>query len=364
MKSIEKIIKEVILKEKNSDSTISIDDSHFFAILLEKGNGKKLWNFVFLFVAFILCATILITSFVFFINDVLLFQNSSKINQAGAIIPERSCKRETAIFLFGSAQRWANTGIQLQKGDEVKISYSGSFHSDVAGLRSAVESNNTLRYKWISFSNEDTTVKPFGLLYSAKGCYFGSLLYVIAGEMGVNDNIDTNIKQVKQNILTKVEQNGILYLAVNDIYLLPKVIAHYDSINQSLFGKEIIDSIQFNSNKQKRDSADLFFCNDKKDSVYLSGTKFREIANNNKEVFYQDNIGEVLVVIDIKRQISPLSWKTGIYRWTEDKINKILDNWKYSNWLFVASFLLLIICIIIFRESIYKLFCNFKKKRK
>lgn len=360
MKSIEKIIKEVLLREKDSSSTISIDDSHFFSVLLEKGNSKKLWNFVCLFVALILCVTILMSSIVFFINDVLLFQNTPKIDQAGAIISERSCKRETAIFLFGSAQMWANTGIQLNKGDEIKISYSGGFHSDVAGLKKSAEHNNILRYKWISFSKEDRENTDYRLFFNKNDDgYFGSLLYIIAGEMGVDNNVDTtNIVQVKQNVTQSVEDNGVLYLAVNDIYLTKSIIEQYADYNKNYVKRHNINPITDNirelviSKKDlsvNQDSIDLFYEN-KKDTIIIAGLSFIDYFSENRGLFYQDNIGEVLVVIDIKRHISSLSWRTGLYRWTEEKVNVVLDKWKPAYTIILLSFLLLTICVMIFRK--------------
>jgi hypothetical protein len=355
VKSIEKTIKEILLSEKSSGS-IHIDDSHFLAVLLEKGNSKKLWNFVGLFVAAVLCLTTLITSFVFFINDVLLFQNTPKINQFGAIIPERSCKRETAIFLFCAAQRWENTGIQLQDKDEIKISYSGGFHSDAAGLSKSTESNDTLRYRWISFSNESNKALTKGLLFdSTKGGYFGSLLYVIAGEMGVDDKIDTNIVQVKQNTPERIKQNGILYLALNDIYLSPTIIAHHEKQNQQLFDKETIATTLFNSDKTKKDRTDLFFHNHRGDSVHLHGAQFQALAHQNKDLFYQDNLGEVMVVIDIKRHIdiTPFHWQKGLYRWTEEKINKTIDNWNQRTTTTLLGGLLPFVCALILRKTLH-----------
>jgi hypothetical protein len=363
MKSIEKIIKEILLREKESGSTIKIDESHFFSVLIEKGNNKKMWNFVCLFIAVIVCVTILITSFVFFINDVLLFQNNSKLNQMGAIISERSCKRETTIFLFGSAQRWANTGIQLQKGDEIKISYSGGFNSDIVGLKEAAETNDTLRYKWISFSNDTTPTDSLTrkrLLYNdEKDARFGSLLYVIAGEMGVADEIDTDIYQVEQNKAASVKQNGVLYLAVNDIYLTDTVIRLYEKDNKRLI--PIDSSITKTTFDKYKDSIDLFY--KYTDTLYIiAGKSFIDYFSKNRELFYQDNLGEVLVVVDIKRHINAINlfqWATlnpysRYYRCAEE--NPIL--------VLICSvlFLTVIALILIYRKTIIKLFYHTIKK--
>lgn len=276
MKSIENIIKDTVLRETNS--SIKIDDSHFFSVLTERKNSKKLWGFIALLAAAVFCVAMLISFFVFFINDVLLFENAPKINESGAIIPERSCNRQSVLFLFNSAEKWANTGIQLQEGDEIKISYSGGFNSDIAGLVNSAKTNDTLRYKWVSFSNPDKHSKSDDLLFDkSKGGYFGSLLRVIAGEMGVTENDMDNIVQVEQEKTDEITENGTLYLSVNDIFPT-------DSIMKNKYG-----------------------------------------VINNPNAFFNDNLGDVLVVIDIKRKLSPFSWRSSWYRNTEESMNRALD---------------------------------------
>jgi len=278
MKSIKNIIKETVLKETNS--TIKIDESHFFSVLSETKNKKKFFNFLVLLTAIIISIVIIVTSLVFFINDVLLYPNTPTINKEGAIIPERSCNRLSVLFLFNSAERWANTGIQLQEDDVIKISYSGGFHSDIAGVKRAVEANDTLEYKLVTSSSKEKTNEDVrnNLLYNKKDGYFGSVLYVIAGEGGVNDNDRDKIVQINKDKTEKVKQNGTLFLSVNDIYSV-----------------------------------------------------------TNKDSCFNDNLGEILVLIEINRKVNWYNWRTFWYRWTENEINHYLDeNYLQNN--FVTMF--------------------------
>jgi len=382
MKSIKEIIKEVILN--NTTRKVEIDDSNFFAVIASEENenskknekNQKLFNFVVFAVVLIFCIAMLISSFVFFISDILLYQNTPKINAQGAIVSERSSNRETAIFLFNAAERWANTGIQLQKGDIIKISYSGGFHSDISVLKKSAENNAIPKYKWNSFSTtpKDSTSKNSlvtqKLLYHNKSTNvrFGSLLRVIAGEIGVQESDTIHFEQVTQNEPKDAEQNGTLYLAINDIYLSDNVINLYAEENKSRWrdlysiieNDTLVYKTTFIKNQNKRDSTDLFF---KEDSVfYIAGSKFRELAVKNRDLFYNDNLGEVLVVVDIKRNVSAFSWRQNWYRWTEENINKIWDEDNIgllpSNWLpikilrtvvvFIMSVVMLIVNIILF----------------
>jgi hypothetical protein len=310
MRSIKNIIKETLVEETNA--SIKVDDSNFFVNLINSQDTKKLFNFLLLFVAIVFANVFIITSFVFFINDILLFENTTKINSQGAIIPERSCGRESVLFLFNSSDLWANTGIQLQEDDKVKISISGGFHSDVANLtRVALENRKPQpQYEWTSFYCSKDTGNKAQYLYNKDDAYFGSILYQIAGEGGYIIDDSTKIGQLdlSSNNFFEIKNNGTLYLTVNDIYLSPKVLNLIESE-----GKEI------NSLK------------------------------NNPEAYYEDNIGQILVVIDIERNLSTLNWKSSWYRYTERHINEV---WDSSSNIFVkstktAGIFVLSICILI-----------------
>jgi hypothetical protein len=285
MKSIKDIIKEAVLKEHNT--LIKIDDSHLFSVLIEPNNTKKLFHFLILLVTLILCIVFVISSFIFFISDVLLYKNSSKISYAGAIMPERSCNRQSAFFLFNSADRWAETGIQLHKGDEIRISVSGGFNNVVSNLKEAALNNEKPKYDWVSFSKPaKDTIGRQDYLYNKPDAYLGSILYQIAGEAGVDENNTDNIKQLEINKPITVQDNGILYLSVNGIYVSEERMNKYYGIK------------------------------------------------NNRDAFYNNNIGEVLVVIDIEQNLNFSSWESSWYRYTEAIMNEAWD----SNNIFIRIF--------------------------
>jgi hypothetical protein len=266
MESIKKIIEEAVLKE--TKSSVEIDESPFLSRLVDPQYKIKVHYFLTLLIAIIFSVLVLIGSFVFFISDVLLFHNNPTINEEGAIISERSCNRQSAIFLFNAADNWANTGIQLQKGDEIKISYSGGFNTDLAGLVDSAKKNNTLRRKWINLSKPDTTNYDSNLLYNykEKSClkrfirqffnskqdaYFGSVLYSLSNEGSVQEN-NTNCQIEKDKAVT-IEGNGNLFLSVNDIYLTSEKVDEYDSLNKKMFSDSIISVSEFEKNRSKID---------------------------------------------------------------------------------------------------------------
>ncbi|KAA6329955.1 hypothetical protein EZS27_021280 [termite gut metagenome] len=297
MKSINNIIKDAVLKETNV--SIKIDDSNLLSVLIEPNNTNKLSHFLLLLVTLVICIVFIFSSFVFFINDVLFYKETPKINSVGAIILERSCSRQSVLFLYNSADLWANTGIQLQKGDKIKISVSGGFHSDIQGLINSVQFNDRLKYKWFSFyTTKKDTANRKDYLYNKPDAFFGSILYQIAGEMGSEMKNKENIAQIKCNKAIKIPNNGTLYLSVNDIFWTEE---------------------DFENSK---------------------GSEYYYLKNN-RNACYNDNLGEVLVAIAIEKKLELYHWRSSWYRYTE---NMMYDLWDSNN-IFIAV-LLTPICFV------------------
>ena len=76
-----------------------------------------------------------------YVTEVLLAENQLSVNREGAFMPRKSFGREYGLFLFNTSDLWANTGIRIGKGDRVRISASGAFHSSLEDLRRDAQSN-------------------------------------------------------------------------------------------------------------------------------------------------------------------------------------------------------------------------------
>jgi hypothetical protein len=431
MKSIKNIVKEFVLKETHA--SFEIDDSNFFAVLIGgERTLKKFGHFLLFAVTLILCITFIISSFMFFINDVLLFQNNVQVNEAGAFIPHRSCNRETALYLFNAADYWAKTGIQLNKGDKITISYSGAFHSDVAMLKDAAETNKKPKYEWVTYSKPEDKGKNKFLVYNNKeDSYFGSILYAITGENGVSESDSSRVQQIERGKKITIKQNGTLYLAVNDIYLTDEVIKKYGKKNEEyikrdtscdarhcegvarsnpvncLFTLDCFTSFAMTKLKIKpcevynvkntstndsiikkedfknhKDSIDLYWMKvDRvtKNTTYLIyGQEFEDSLKINREGFYNDNLGEILVAIDIERKIDFFSWRSSWYRYTETLMNNAWDSdnifskvfgtlgcllWSIFILLWLLKFIVILIVIMLYFPYFKKVFIRFKKKK-
>jgi hypothetical protein len=82
--------------------------------------------------------------------------NEIKINMYGATIMQNE-ETEVIYWLFNTADLWANSGIQVKKGDRLTIRASGKFHTAIHHLVEDVKNNNKLSDKWVGTDGEVTT---------------------------------------------------------------------------------------------------------------------------------------------------------------------------------------------------------------
>lgn len=69
------------------------------------------------------------------------------INDKGAIV-DRTYSKEVYLWLFNSSDRFSDSGIRVKRGDRLKMSASGAFHSDLAGLVNSAKDNEIPEYPW------------------------------------------------------------------------------------------------------------------------------------------------------------------------------------------------------------------------
>ena len=80
-------------------------------------------------------------SAVFYVQNVLLYKADLQINQFGTFV-RKSYNSEYAMFLYDPAEAWAASGIQVQKGDRLFISASGAYHTKYECLIDATRRNH------------------------------------------------------------------------------------------------------------------------------------------------------------------------------------------------------------------------------
>ncbi len=265
--------------------------------------------------------TILVTMFVFFINDVMLYSPQRDINSKGALTITQPCHREHSIFMFNSATLWADTGIDLVKGDVVTISGSGSFDSSIWDKTVNAQKNLKPQYSLVNVAYGDTVIKSdyTGIRFcmftsttdSKNPPRFGSLLYQIQPTRRKCVNSDTTqsiIFQAKNDPATgglkeqfEVRNPGTLFVAVNDIYLsketVDKMFKQVGPGSVWVVAEEAKSSLKLYLNAtQSEDSI--------KSIAELRDTLLKLASSpEGREHWINDNCGDILLSIRVERNI-------------------------------------------------------------
>ena len=241
----------------------------------------------------LLMLTILISYSVIFIKDVLLHDNKLFINSQGAFNPHKALDCEYAMYLFNTADLWANSGIQVRKRDRIKINVSGAYHSSIEYLEKSSEDNYSPKYRWMYFRDKSLAkakTDPKESVDAEKYCiyrypdkkakYFGAPLFGIfpeSSDVHHNPLIDTiesasrveEWSEIRGRRFHKVSNNGVLYFAVNDMF-----------------------------------DAECFY-RDTKNRKY-DGSKYdqdavKEVLQQRPYHDYEDNLGQLMVSVEIIR---------------------------------------------------------------
>lgn len=355
-KSISDLIQEALLQRGHK--SIYIDDSNIFLSMVTQlgkdGRAQPGWRVVrfgLLVVTVFAMLTFLIYATVFFIRDILLFDQKPVVTEAGAIIPQRSCNREQVLFHFNAADLWARTGVQLQQGDRIRISHSGGFHSDVADIYLSASRNGRLKYPYYTHSQESSREGVENCIYNRtndaprrlwllpwrwKECVerepsFGSILWQVADENSVFNARAEDIHQIGQTDaqhFIDICKDGELFLTVNDILLTEAVAERIDSIQQAYV--MTLDTALPDRPLRARDN-NLQFITVRKggqDSMIFSGNGFREELSHDESlrgIWFQDNIGSELICVEIERRTAYTHWFIRWYRYTERCMNTVCE---------------------------------------
>ncbi len=285
--------------------------------------------------------TMVICGAIRYINDIVLYDNQLHINSQGAFNPHKSMNCEYAIYLFNTADLWANSGIQVNKKDRIKINISGGHNSAIEGVVNAARYNTELKYRWVSFDDAETgerswrnsqdrtmSVDTAGLslcVYRApdriqKGIGFGSALCGIFPEsMDIqNDPLIKSEDRARRvwrwtpklgTSFKRAEQSGTLFFAINDMFL------------------------------DSDDEVETFYNNPGSLNFNNAGFSQKEInaRKANKYHDYKDNLGQLMVSVEIQRNVPKSFFKPLMaYRWMEYHAFEALDNSPHFLGRFVA----------------------------
>lgn len=323
------IINSIISRVSTDGYTnITVNDHKLLPALINDGPRKRIFNFFVLIGILIGFLIALIFLVMFLVNDVLLFNSSLYSNSQGTLIIEQPFNRTYYLYLFNTAERWSDTGIQINKGDRIRITASGGYFTDIYDQRKHAQNNTNPTDHLITFRNIKTVkqhnaTKKFREKPDAP---FGALLYEISPEVVVrNDTLRADSAAChfsSDSSEFKAGKSGILRLCVNDVYLTDETIRQLwsnDTTRQLLLNKLSEDSAA------KRDSASV--------CAMYKGLK---------SAWFDDNNGELLVAVRVDG--APNSISTYILGTLGRIIDDGPDDWQ--DWLAITAVAIVLIVLI------------------
>ena len=263
----------------------------------EPHRQRRWWEFPYLkglrFTAIFALVAIMVTGVIYysfrFIKEVILYDNELYINERGTFNPHKALNCEYALFLFNTADIWANSGIQVNENDKIKINISGAYNSCVNYVKRASEENVELTYPWVRYDRieEPDVSQDRALLHAIHKEYpIGSALFAIFPE---SEELDTDpfiwsdprrAEAVSRwtpesnRSFKKAEKSGTLHFTVNDMFYRneSEVKAFYNS-----------DNTGYRRNTLSEEE------------------KTERIKNHRLD--FDDNLGQLLVAVEIRRHV-------------------------------------------------------------
>ncbi len=303
------------LSEDGKPNKISIDNKALFESLAEDAaSERKNWytSKRLRFLLVVSTAVVVFISIVYyasaFINDVILYKTEMHVNEQGALNPQKALNCEYALYLFNASEPWANTGVRINEGDKFRLIISGGTNTDITDILESARDNTKPKFGWV-FYDKPEPFKNENLLdlclskgdnIDEKKVNFGDMLYTIQPE-GANVvyspqavttgdihkwepyEVDKHIYEA--NGFTLAKESGVLYLAVNDM-----VFSERDSLD--------LDN-QFKRYNQVAKSEGQI--------ESLSSSTISLLKDYNS-LYYRDNIGQILVAVEIVRNIPKCSF--------------------------------------------------------
>lgn len=289
--------------------------------------SNKLNAFV-LFGVAVLCIYLMISSLLFFVRDVVFFQSEISTTPTGVMKMTQPCGVEHYVFVHSSAKLWNDTGVDVVKGDKVKISYSGAFYSSIRDLSESAINRRPTKYKMTNLKHKgDTGSIVKYCTYKGKDAAIGSFLYGIAPSTNdMPDEININQVDTTGDTLIVVNESGTLRIAVNDISLpdnktvftilkdsLVDMNLKRELLNHALYPRDVdsqYDILYFDSICTQRQETFLryFIIHDLKDNtiknVFLKVKNLKSINDSIYKLLIKlrnpSNIDEVRKVLRVK----------------------------------------------------------------
>ena len=342
--------KKTVVKE-DSNPIVEIEvkrHQQFFELLNDPG---RMWRvllslFVIIIVLFIGIAFVVVSIKKYYPYSVI------ENNLQGASIV-KSEDKEVIYWLFNTADLWANSGIEVQKGDELTIYASGASFTAIHHLTKASEENSRPQDAWVGTEGQEKRNERDRLRARYrinKDCAEGTLLMQIVNKdsiesLKIKDNCNQEllggghveiIGKGRNNL--RISKDGVLHFAVNDIVLTDDVLKdmyfqYIDSLAQNFKNHSRIfekAKKQFESLQNANDAHSIYLyilnvtllsgsdSSSIKKYALEKGLSFGEYPRNEgcyplmnelvyykqekfRDAWYMDNLGSFLIVIERKK---------------------------------------------------------------
>lgn len=295
-------------------------------------------NFSVIAAVFIFSIAFIVKTFTFAIKDIMFPPLNMRANEQGVLTIDQPCLESHSFFLLNASTFWKSTGINVNKGDKVTFSVSGSMYSDIGEMDRAARDNRKLLYPRASFvpnMNRPTSEDAKYCIYNKfTDCFctqpqdaqFGALLCQVSDEHLPPSNpyrqTGNTIRQItsKANSFT-ADNTGMLFLTFNDVLLNEDNVFNMlmdSSISIRKMQKDLLDSDFFIFKDPNGDTntfykskiteiisnKDLYTnCSEWKGALCDAVNQFFKKHSPDPTIWFKDNAGEYLVNIHIERSI-------------------------------------------------------------
>ena len=299
-------------------------------------------NFSVIAAVFIFAIAFIVKTFTFAIKDIMFPPLNMRANEQGVLTINQPCLESHSFFLLNASTFWRSTGINVNKGDKVTFSVSGSMYSDIGEMDKAARDNRKLLYPRAGFApnmDRPTSEDAKYCIYNkftdcfctqSQDARFGALLCQVSDEhlppSDPSRQTGNTIRQItsKANSFT-ADNTGMLFLTFNDVLLNEDNVFNMlmdSSVSVSTMRKELLDSDFFTFKKSKYNlntiiKEQIKTIHEKRANTYIDFNKYKlrktihlfyATDQTDPTIWFKDNAGEYLVNIHIERSI----WKSDL----------------------------------------------------
>ena len=304
--------------EDKSDNTINPTDNHItafikFLLASTESSQKFRRSFMYIGISFLFLWSLVLT--------VMLIMRPEKISigninlEKGQLTLEDEYKTQKKIYMIlspnGSLNSpWVKTGIQVKKGQRIKINAAGKIHLALSRLVQSAVNDVEIRIPWndpngrTGRGERDSWYPEIGNFKIIPEQPFGKLIAAIKHEHGTEQYVP-----IGKHREFEVEKDGELLLTVNDIWLSPENKDAYlppdpTGKNRDYYIERVLNSIRQNPEITEQDTEQWTIEKWDEEINKIFEKRWKKWTNIRRKrldsLWYDDNVGSFSVTISIE----------------------------------------------------------------